>query len=185
VTDLGAPDRPEATVPRTSRRSIFERRYGGSPGHLLSMVLGLSFAGYVISILAGVGHSFEILAWVAGAIVAHDLVLFPLYTAVDHASHLIARRQRATPAVPWRNHVRAPFVISALLMAMTFPLVFGLSEGSYLRATGLTTGVYAGHLVIVCGVLFVGSGAIYLLRFLLASRHRGTRRARGHATTER
>ncbi|MCU1494282.1 MAG: hypothetical protein JWO62_2046 [Acidimicrobiaceae bacterium] len=165
---------PDEEVPSTertrpSRRAVFERRYGGGPGHLLSMIVGLSVAGYVVSILAGVGHRFEILLWVAGAIVAHDILLFPLYTAADAFAHWVHHPRGTTPPlVPWRNHVRAPLAISALLLAMTFPLVFRLSESSYHRATGLTTAIYASHWLIVSGALFVGSGLLYFLRYLFA-----------------
>jgi hypothetical protein len=141
------------------------------------MILGLSLAGYVISILFHVPHRFEILLWVAGAIVAHDFVLFPLYTAVDRVLGGLMRRATPEPLVPWRNHVRAPAVISALLLLMTFPLVFNLSENSYRRATGLTTSVYLVRWLTVVGALFAMSLAIYAGRFsrAIAKRKRALR----------
>ncbi|MCU1490303.1 MAG: hypothetical protein JWM85_1708 [Acidimicrobiaceae bacterium] len=165
----GEVGRPPA---RRAGLALFRRRYGGGPGHLLTMVAGLSLAGYVISILAGVGHPLEILLWVAGAIVAHDLVLFPLYTALDRLSHRLRPRSGRPPLVPLRNHVRAPLVISGILLLMSFPLVFGLSQRTYLRATGLSTSVYAGNFAVVAGSLFAGSALIYALRFVLARRNR-------------
>jgi len=166
--DRSTPAAPE----RRSVRARFTRRYGGGPLHLFATAAGLALGGYVVSILFHVGHRDEILAWVAGAIIAHDLVLFPLYSALDRVLGGLASRHRGEHVVPWRNHVRAPAVIAGILLLMTFPLVFNLSEKTYLRATGLTTSVYLLRWATVAGTLFAGSAVVYGVRIAFAVRRK-------------
>ena len=129
----------------------FRRHYGAGPLHLLSLVACLAFAGYVATrILAG-PEAIRILVWFAGAAVAHDLILWPLYAVADRGAVVAARRHpERLPKVPWINHLRVPAVLSAVLLAVSFPLVFRWSEPTYHAASGLTRGplpgaVAAGH----------------------------------------
>ena len=74
----------------------FRRHYGAGPLHLLSLVACLAFAGYVATrILAG-PEAIRILVWFAGAAVAHDLILWPLYAVADRG----AVRGRPPPPRP-------------------------------------------------------------------------------------
>ena len=67
------------------------RRYGAHPLHLLTLLASFALVGYVISLL-GV-HSLwndrvwwqSIIVWFLGAIVLHDLVLFPFYALADRS----------------------------------------------------------------------------------------------------
>lgn len=145
----------------------FTRLYGGGPLHAAVMLASFTVAGYVVAKVLKVSHAGWIGVWLAGAIVAHDLVLFPLYTGADR---LLSRRRRrgSQPAVPWKNHVRAPVVVSGILLLITFPLVLGLSEPGYLQATGLDTSVYLGRWSLVTGCLFAASGIVYTARWAYA-----------------
>ena len=73
-----------------------------------------------------------------------------------------ARRQAATdlsaaPGPPVINYVRIPVAFSLLLLLAFFPLILGLSEPEYHRASGLTTQPYLWRWLAVTGVLFAGS----------------------------
>lgn len=154
---------------RASRR--FTRLYGAGPLHAVLMLASFALAGYVVARVLEVSNAGWIAVWLAGAIVAHDLVLFPLYTGADRL--LSGRRRRLRePLVSWRNHVRVPAVLSGVLLLITFPLVFALSEPTYLRATGLHTSPYLGRWLIVAACLFAGSGVAYVVRRLSHRRGR-------------
>lgn len=143
----------------------FRRHYGAGPLHLLALVASLSFAGYVVTrILAG-PEAVRILVWFAGAAVAHDLILWPLYAIADRGAALAARHHpERLPKVPWINHVRVPTVFSAVALAVSFPLVFRWSEPTYHAASGLTESPYLGRWLLLTGVAFGVSAVLYALR---------------------
>lgn len=153
----------------------FTRLYGAGPLHAVLMLASFAIAGYVVSVVLGVSHAGWIGVWVAGAIVAHDLVLFPLYAAADR---LLSRRggPPGSPAVPWKNHVRAPVVLSGTLLLVTFPLVLRLSEPNYAKATGLHTSVYLNRWLVVTAAVFACSAVVYAARWIA---YRGANRGTG------
>jgi hypothetical protein len=67
----------------------FRAVYGSNALHLLTLIAGFALFGYVLATVKPVTlwnpntwwHS--ILVWFAAAIIAHDLVLFPIYALVD------------------------------------------------------------------------------------------------------
>ena len=99
----------------------------------------------------------RIVLWLVGAIVLHDLVLWPAYTTLDR----LARRGR--PA-GWSNYVRVPVGLSALLLLAFFPVICGKGEATYMRVSGQSWEGYAGRWLIVSAVLFAAAGALYLVR---------------------
>ncbi|MFR9805335.1 hypothetical protein ACL02T_24070 [Pseudonocardia sp. RS010] len=72
------------------------------------------------------------LAWFAGALVLHDLVLFPLYAAADRA--LV--RLPAGP-VPVVNHVRVPLLGAGLTLLVFLPGIVRQGGPAHLAASGL------------------------------------------------
>jgi ABC-type transport system involved in cytochrome c biogenesis permease subunit len=143
----------------------FRRRYGAGPLHLLALLACLAFAGYIATIVVRVPEGERILIWFAGAAVAHDLILWPLYAVADMAASRTARRHPdRLPAVPWVNHLRVPVVLSAVMLAISFPLVFRWSEPSYRAASGLTENVYLGRWLLLSGSAFGLSALIYAFR---------------------
>jgi hypothetical protein len=56
-----------------------------------------------------------------------------------------------------------------LLLLVFFPLILGLSEPEYHRASGLTTHPYLWRWLAVTGVLFAASAVIYALRWRQAA----------------
>jgi hypothetical protein len=149
------------------------RHYGAGPLHLLSLLASFALAGYVASRILGSANWGWIVVWFAGAVIAHDLVLWPLYTLVDRSAIRAARRHpERLPPVPWINHVRVPAVISALLLSISFPLVLRLEPRTYQAATGLTPSLYLDRWLLVTGVLFAASGVLYALRLGRAVRRK-------------
>lgn len=141
------------------------RHYGAGPLHLLGLLAAFALAGYVASRVAGVPQAERVAIWFAAGIVAHDLVLWPLYTLVDRAAVRAARRDlQRLPRVPWLNHLRAPVVLSAVWLISSFPLVLRLTPRTYRSATGLTPDVYLGRWLALTGLTFAVSAVLYALR---------------------
>ena len=75
----------------------------------------------------------------------------------------------AVPGPPVINYVRIPVAFSLLILLAFFPLILGLSEPEYHRASGLATQPYLWRWLAVTGVLFTGSAVLYALRCRRAS----------------
>jgi hypothetical protein len=152
----------------------FRAAYGASPLHLLAVLASFSIAGYGFLRIVESPSALATIVWFGGAIVAHDLLAFPLYSALN----LIAYRSLAGPqgrrdasrAVPVLNHVRIPLLLAGLALLMFFPLVLGLAQDNYRRDSGLGTGVFLDRWLGLCGALFLGSALIYAVRVRRASR---------------
>ena len=148
--------------------AALRRLYGANPLHLLGVLAVLALAGAALAHLVDAGPLHRLALWLGGAIVVHDLVLYPLYTIADRAA-LAAGGRRLDPRT--LNHIRMPTLLSALLLGLFFPLILG-AAGSYERVTGVSTEVYLGRWLWLSGALFAGSALLYVVRRL-----RGARRA--------
>jgi hypothetical protein len=152
---------------RSSRAiKLFRRYYGAGPLHLLALIACFALSGYVVDDMYHAAHGQRILVWFLGAVVGHDLVLFPLYALADRSAGWLGARFRPDrrPAVPWINYVRVPVVMSVLLLAVSFPLVLNLSNRTYQAATGLTVAPFEGRYLLVVAALFGTSAVLYALR---------------------
>jgi hypothetical protein len=148
------------------------RWYGAHPLHLLALLAAFALAGYALSAVTAAGQWRGFAAWFLVAIVAHDLLLFPLYSLADLSLRRllpgrpgrIGGARPSAPGVPWPpvlNYVRVPAAFSLLLLLVWFPLILGLSAGTYHRASGLTAAPYLGRWLAVTGALFLASAAAY------------------------
>ncbi len=168
--------------------------YGANPLHLLALLAAFALAGYAVRavIVAGQFRGFAI--WFAVAIIAHDLLLFPLYTLADLSVQRLlpwtARRKQPrtaapgqVPAPPALNYLRIPVAFSLLLLLVFFPLILGLSEPQYHRASGLTTQPYLGRWLAVTGVMFGLSALIYALSWRRAAARSRKKQAAAIAAT--
>ncbi|GAA4963606.1 hypothetical protein GCM10023238_33890 [Streptomyces heliomycini] len=97
--------------------------------------------------------------WFVGAAVVHDLVLLPLYAAVDRALVKGARRRRT-----WVVYARVPAALSGLLLLVWFPLITGRVSERYAGVAGLSADGYAVRWLIVTAVLFGGSAVVFAVR---------------------
>jgi hypothetical protein len=132
-------------------------RYGASPLHLLAHLAALALAAWALMQALQLGGAERIVLWLVGAVVLHDMVLWPAYTALDR----LARRGR--PAA-WANYVRIPVGISALLLLVFFPVICDKGEAAYTRVSGVAWEGYAERWLLVSAALFVVSGALYVAR---------------------
>lgn len=94
------------------------------------------------------------LIWFAAAIVAHDLVLFPLYAGADRLLTL-------APAV---NYLRVPLLASGLTLLLFLPGIIGQGGPTHLAATGLDQQPYLARWLWLCAAFFALSGLAYLAR---------------------
>jgi len=159
------------------------RAYGAHPLHLLSLVASIALVGYAITLL-GVGSLWNhhhwwqsIMVWFLGAVLLHDLVLFPAYSLADRSlgagwRAVTGRTPDRSPAVSPVNYLRIPTMASGLLLLMFFPGIIQQGSGSYLRATGLTQAPYLQRWLLLTGVIFGISALLYAVRLVVAGRRR-------------
>ena len=62
------------------------------------------------------------------------------------------------------NHLRAPALLSGLLLLVWWPVIGRKAPRTYLHASGLTVDPYLGRWLAATAVLFVGSALIFMLR---------------------
>ncbi|MCW2620540.1 MAG: lipoprotein [Frankiales bacterium] len=148
----------------------FRQAYGASPVHLLGLLLSFVVAFAAASRVYDVDpdSSWRYALWFVGAAILHDLVLFPAYAGLDRAVATAARRRGRSAGTV--NYIRVPALLSGLLL-----LVFGASilhrgNAAFGAASGKDQEVFLGRWLIVTGVLFGTSAAVYAVRRLRASR---------------
>ena len=68
--------------------------YGASPWHLVGHVLALAVMVYAVSRVLDPRFSrgLNVLVWLVGGAIVHDLVLVPAYSALDGVARRVARR---------------------------------------------------------------------------------------------
>ncbi len=173
----------------------FRTFYGAHPLHLLVVLAGFALLGYVVSVL-GLTALWNptvwwqsILVWFLGAVVLHDLVLFPLYALADraHTSAMHALRARIGRhdrplLVPAINYVRIPALASGLLLLVFFPGIIAQGATTYLAATGQTQGPFLRRWLLLTAIAFALSALAYTTHITLA--HRNTGSPSSAATTE-
>lgn len=141
--------------------------YGASPLHLLAAIASFAVAGYAFFRIFDTPTALGFFVWFGAAIVAHDLIAFPLYSLLN----LIATRtlggeraREASRAVPVLNYLRVPFALSAFALLLFFPLILGLSADNYEGDTGLSVDVFLERWLGLCAALFIGSALAYAVR---------------------
>jgi FtsH-binding integral membrane protein len=135
----------------------FRSLYGSSPLHLIAVIASFVIAFYAASKIAQSDARWNILLWFLGAVLLHDLVLFPLYTVLDR----IAGGRRPRAAI---NYLRVPVLLSGLLFLLSAGLILGAAQDSYESATGLRPEPYLERWLVITAVLFVASGILYAVR---------------------
>jgi hypothetical protein len=160
------------------------RGYGADPLHLLALLACFALAGYVAVHLVHEPTLIRMLIWFAGAVVGHDLVLFPLYALGDRslraALHTLWPRGPATPSlVPPLNYLRVPALGTGLLFLMFFPGIIRQGQQTYLAATGQNQQPYLARWLLLTAAMFAVSAVSYALRLRQAhaSRRAGAKAA--------
>jgi hypothetical protein len=150
--------------------AFVRNRYGSSVLHLLAVLATMAVAGYAFIAIVARPNAINVLLWFGGAIIAHDLIAFPLYSALA----LVAGRTAAlgaealgTRRMAALNHVRVPVLLSAIALVVWFPLILGLSADRYRDDTALSASVYLGRWLLLTAALLIGSALIYAVRLRL------------------
>lgn len=142
-------------------------RYGAGVLHLAAALASFAVAGYAVArIFAELGDPTRVMVWLASSIVAHDLVLFPLYATIGVLASgvLVPGASRSRLRVAALNHLRVPALASGLLLLVWFPLVARRAPRTYERLTSLSVDVYLDRWLALSGALFAASGLIFALR---------------------
>jgi hypothetical protein len=153
----------------------FREHYGAGPIHLLAVLAAFAVAAYALSRALDLTRNPDrIVLWLGGSIVAHDLVLFPLYAllGVLVAAAMAPRGRRSRLRIAALNHLRFPALLSGLLLLVWFPLVADEGERSFIRVSGLSKDVYFGRWLLITAVLFGGSALLFVLRLPWLGRRR-------------
>ena len=143
--------------------SLLRRAYGAGPLHLLTLLSCFSLVGYAVTQLIGLPDVPRILVWFIGAIIAHDLVAYPLYSLADR----VLRRRLRTPLI---NYVRVPALASALLFAIYYPGIIRQGQPSLHAASGQNQQPFLGRWLLLTAVVFAVSGIAYAAR-VIPARH--------------
>ena len=154
----------------------FRARYGASPLHLLAFVASVLVAGAAV---AGwfdntASITLRILIWFLGLIVAHDLVLLPLYSLIDRIALRVVPGARpgavrgaelaaAPRGTPGWVYVRVPALLSGLIFLVFFPEILRLGDQTYHTASGLNQHAYLARYLLTSAALFALSGATYVV----------------------
>jgi hypothetical protein len=151
-------------------RLSFQRRYGAGPLHLLAHLVGFAIAAVALDRIFTDGDVKVLLIWYLGFAIVHDLVFVPTYTGLDRLFRATVVRlpARSRPGLPVINHVRAPALISALLLIIYFPLISRRADGSYFDLSGHHLTGYLRNWLLITAALFLASGVIYAARVVRA-----------------
>jgi hypothetical protein len=145
--------------------------YGAGAVNSVVVVLSFAIAG------AAVAGWFQrprdvatVLEWFAAAIVLHDLVVVPLYSLIDRlvlgvlpARVRRARHRTIVGRVNSTPYLRIPALLSVLLFAVFFPVIFGLGAQTELSASGIAESGYLARWLIASGVMFALSGVAFVV----------------------
>ncbi len=151
-------------------RARFRSLYGADPLHLLALVASLLIVGAAI---AGWFESFpgsiavKVVAWFLGAIVAHDLVLLPLYSLLDRVAfgpRRVHRSRRPPRRASDISYVRIPALLSGLLFLVFFPEILRLGDHAFFVASGLHQRAFLARYLLICAAIFGVSGLAYAIK---------------------
>lgn len=153
------------------------RLYGASPLHLLGHLALLGVAAYALSRAFQPRFAPEpinLAAWLIGGALLHDLVLLPAYSALDAAAI-------RTLGPRLLNHVRIPFVLSALVFLVYAPRILDRQPRNVVNALGVEPPDYLARWALMTAALFGGSAVLYVIR---ARRSRARAGARGRGARQ-
>jgi hypothetical protein len=152
-----------------TNRGRFRNVYGAHPLHLLILLASFALAGYAVFQIRSDPKLLTMALWFAAAVIGHDLILFPLYTAADHTLHHVLGDD--TRRVRLVNHIRIPALASGLLLLLFLPGIIRQGQKTYLAATGQTQEPFLVRWLLLTALFFATSAITYGIRSVRA-RHR-------------
>jgi hypothetical protein len=158
----------------------FRGIYGSHPLHLLTLIAGFALFGYVLATvkpqtLWNPNTWWQSIAvWFAAAIIAHDLVLFPIYALADRVLLATGAGRRSASRVPVLNYVRVPVLGAGLTLLVFLPGIIEQGAPTFKAATGLTQDVFLGRWLLLTAAMFAVSAVIYAIRLATVNRDEPT-----------
>ncbi|MDQ3729087.1 MAG: hypothetical protein M3355_05810 [Actinomycetota bacterium] len=144
---------------------MLRSHYGEGPLHLMAVLASFAIATYAFLEIAGGTAPLNFAIWFAAAIIAHDLLAFPLYSLLGLvAGRALADRDATSTRPPALNYLRVPALLSGFAFIVWFPLILGFGEAEFIETTGLDTDPYLGRWLLLSGVLFAASALVYAVR---------------------
>ena len=144
----------------------FRYEYGAGPLHLVAAVAGLGVAVWaLVTVLGVLGRPENFAKWFIGAILLHDLLFLPVYSALGiAASGALVRGRRTRLRIAALNHLRVPALLSGLMLLVWFPLVLSKAPVTFARATGYSGDFFLGRWIALTVVLFAASALLFAVR---------------------
>jgi hypothetical protein len=149
------------------------RAYGAHPLHLLALLGCFALTGYVAVHVVNAPLLPRMVIWFVAAVVAHDLILFPLYALADRSLHGLLRLlpsmpHKGVPVVPPVNYVRIPALGAGLTFILFLPGIIQQGGPTYIAATGQTQAPYLGRWLLLAAAMFLVSAVVYAVRTRIA-----------------
>ena len=141
--------------------------YGDSPVHLLAALVCFAVSAWaLVQVFGAVGMPLNVVKWLVGSLVLHDLILLPVYAGLGvlAARVLLRGRPRDRLRIAALNHLRVPAILAATAFLVWYPMILAKSNPGFERTTGLTKDAYLGRWLLLCAVLFAGSAVIFAIR---------------------
>jgi hypothetical protein len=145
----------------------FRDRYGQTPLHLIAAIATFAIAAYAFLEIFDRPSPVGFVVWFGAAIIAHDLITFPLYSLLNAIAGRAAGR--AGPR-GWLNYVRIPAFLAALAFLVWFPFILGFGSSSYEGASGRSDVPFLERWLLLTAGLFAVSGVAYAVRARLGRR---------------
>lgn len=142
----------------------FREGYGEGPLHMIAVIASFGIATYAFFEIAAGSSPINFAIWFIGAIIAHDMLAFPLYSAFGAIAGAGLGRPDLTPGIFSVNFVRIPALLSAFIFIVWFPIILGFSEPEVIESTGLGTDPFLGRWLLLTGVMFLVSGVLYAVK---------------------
>ena len=142
----------------------FRKVYGATPLHLLGHLLAFAAFAWALSQILGGGYVVNYIAWFVGAAVLHDIVVLPIYSLIDRIGRREGRRAWGARFGSAINYVRAPAIISAILLLVYSPEIIGYSAKNYRDDTGHPLPSILTNWLLVTAGLFLASALLYAAR---------------------
>lgn len=149
---------------------MFRQIYGSHPLHLLTVTAGFALFAYAVVAVkpASLWNTNvwwqSIAVWFAAAIIAHDLVLFPIYALADRLLVGAKADRLPTLRVPVLNYIRVPALGAGLTLLVFLPGIIEQGGPTYLAATGQTQDGFLGRWLLLTAVIFGVSAVVYAIR---------------------
>lgn len=125
------------------------RVYGSTPLHLAGHLAVFALTAYAVVQIFTLGAPWQVVVWLVAAVLFHDAVLWPLYSA---GAGLLG------------NHIRIPLGLSLLLALVFAGTVTGKGANAFRNASGVEYDGYLTRWLVVSAALFAVSAVIFLAR---------------------